>query len=129
MLLTFQEFSEISSEGISEEEFTRLLIKAESAVHSLTRRHYHFHDLDSDVEWRKQAVKKAVAFQIEYFHEAGASSSYSLKHGELSSVSMGRTSISRPSRNRSAKTEDPKLVCEETYNELLGTGLLWRGAL
>lgn len=122
--LTYQEYIGFGFTEIDEEEFNRLLPKASDVVDSVTRLFYKFNDIDEDVEWRREQFKKAVACQIEYFHEAGATSSYGIN--EPSTVTIGRTSMSAETRGSNEATQNG-LVAKDVYMYLAPTGLLYGG--
>lgn len=99
--------------------------KAEQLFEVVTRRFYSRIDFESDVEWRKRAVRDALIAQVRYFIDLGALTAQEL-NSEPETVSLGRTSIgkSKPSQN----TNTSNLLCDEFYLYLSGTGLLYRGA-
>ncbi|HEL1616948.1 TPA: hypothetical protein ACT2IF_000884 [Streptococcus suis] len=99
--------------------------KAEQLFEVVTRRFYSRIDFESDVEWRKRAVRDALIAQVGYFIDLGALTAQEL-NSEPETVSLGRTSIgkSKPSQN----TNTSNLLCDEFYLYLSGTGLLYRGA-
>lgn len=122
--LTYQEYKGFGFEEIEEPEFNRLIKKASDVVDSVTRFFYKHNDIESDVSWRREQFKKAVAAQIEYFHETGATTSYGVN--EPSTVTIGRTSMSAGSRN-SQEAPQNDLVSKDVYMYLEPTGLLYRG--
>ena len=124
--LTYQEYLNFGFSEIEESEFDRLLKKASDVVDSVTRSFYKFNDLSDDVPFRREQFKKAVAAQIEYFHDMGATSSHGIN--EPGHVQIGRTSISQGGRNSSGQDESKNnLVSNDVYVYLSDTGLLYRG--
>lgn len=124
--LTYEEYNKLGFTEVEETEFNKLIEKAGDAVDSVTRHFYKFNDIEDDVPFRREQFKKAVACQIEYFHDMGATSSHGLN--EPSTVQIGRTSMSKGSRNSSGQNEQQnKLVSDDVYMYLSGTGLLYRG--
>ncbi len=124
--LTFEEYNKLGFVEVGETEFNKLIEKAGDAVDSVTRHFYKFNNIDDDVPFRREQFKKAVACQIEYFHDMGATSSHGLN--EPSTVHIGRTSMSKGSRNSSGQNEQQnKLVSDDVYMYLRHTGLLYRG--
>lgn len=110
-------------ESITEEEFNKLLPKASDVLDDLTNDFYQFKDLESDLEWRKTKFKKAVACQIEFFHEVGSTTSEGINDPQ--SVSIGRTTMSN---GRSDSSNDSKSrVSKDVFTYLRTTGLLYRG--
>src|SRR5690625_3689850 len=123
--LTYEEYIDLGFEEMEQSEFEILLKRASGVLDSVTRSFYKFNNINEDVEWRREQFKKAVAAQVEYFHETGATTSYGMN--EPTHVTIGRTSMTAGS-NRNAQTQ-PKsnLVCDEVYLYLRDTGLLYRG--
>lgn len=122
--LTYQEYLNLGFSEIEESEFNRLLPKASEDVDGVTRHFYKFNNLADDVPFRQEQFKKAVAAQIEYFHDMGATSSHGLE--EPSTVTIGRTTLSEGSRN-SNKTTQRGLISKDVFFYLKDTGLLYRG--
>jgi len=124
--LTFQEYKTFGFTELTETEFDSLINRAGDAVDSVTRHFYKFNDINDDVEFRRELFKKAVGAQVEYFHDMGATSSHGLS--EPSTIQIGRTSVSKGSRNASGQNEQQnKLVSDDVYMYLKGTGLLYKG--
>lgn len=74
------------------EGFDKLLKRASSAIDLFTQNFYQEQDFETDVEPRKQAVKRAVAFQIAYLDSSGVMTAED--KASLSSLTVGRTSVS-----------------------------------
>lgn len=124
--LTYDEYTELGFAELDETEFDSLINRAGDAVDSVTRYFYKFNDIYDDVEFRREQFKKSVAAQVEYFHDMGATNSHGMS--EPSTVQIGRTSVSKGSRNSSGQTEEKnKLVSDDIYMYLKGTGLLYKG--
>jgi len=124
--LTHNEYEDMFYPEIDEPDFNRLLIRASDVLDSVTGDFYQFNDLETDIEYRKNQFKKAVACQIEYFHEIGATTSHGLN--EPGTVTIGRTTLSSGSRG-SAAQQGPsnKLVSGDAKTHLSRTGLLYTG--
>lgn len=124
--LTYEEYSEMPFVDVPVEDFTKLVERAGDAVDSITRNFYQYTLLESDFPIRRDKFKKAVACQIEYFHEMGATNSHGLN--EPGSVTIGRTSMSTSTR-ANATTQEPQnsVISDDVYMYLQGTGLLYRG--
>lgn len=124
--LTYEEYNDLEFAEIDNLEFGKLLKRASEAVDSVTRSFYRFNNLSDDVPYRQEQFKKAVACQIEYFHEMGATNSHGLN--EPSTVKIGRTSMSSGARG-SQGTQAPRnsLVSKDVYMYLADTGLLYAG--
>src|SRR5690625_2522128 len=125
--LIYDEYIDLGFPEIGETEFNRLLPKASDVVDSITRHFYKFNNLSDDVPFRQEQFKKAVAAQIEYFYEVGATTFEGINKGPQT-FSAGRTSVTNQSRyNPGGKNESKPLVAEEVYIHLEGTGLLFAG--
>lgn len=123
--LTYDEYIDLGLPEIGETEFNRLLPKASDVVDSVTRSFYKFNDMDSDVPFRREQFKKAVAAQIQYFHDMGGVSSHELN--EAQTVTIGRTTVSTSNRNSSQEEQKNKLISDDVFMYLRYTGLLYRG--
>ena len=123
--LTYDEYTQFGFSEIEEDEFNRLLPKASDVLNAVTRDFYVFNDIDDDVEFRRERFKKAIAAQIEYFHDMGATSSHGLN--EPSTVTIGRTTVSRGYRGGSQEDAQANIVSDDAFMYLSGTGLLYRG--
>src|SRR5699024_11727400 len=99
--LTYDEYIDLGFPEIEETEFNRLLPKASDVVDSVTRSFYKFNDIEQDVPFRREQFKKAVAAQIQYFHDMGGTSSHELEVAET--VTNVRTTVSSTRRNSSNK--------------------------
>ena len=124
--LTFIEYKELGYTSLEEDDFNSLIAKASTFIDSQTRDFYHFNDLETDIEYRKTKFKKAVALQVEYMHQSGATSTYEANTPQ--SWSVGRTSVSESSRySNTGSNETPTIVCDDAILALSGLGLLFRG--
>ena len=124
--LTFTEYEELGYTSLEEDDFNNLIAKASTFIDSQTRDFYHYNDLETDIEYRKTKFKKAVALQVEYMHQSGATSTYDANTPQ--SWSIGRTSVSEASRySNTGRNEAPSIICEDAVLALSGSGLLFRG--
>jgi|SRR5690625_2373738 len=123
--LTYEEYIDLGFEEMEQSEFEKLLKRASDVVDSVTRSFYKFNDMDSDVPFRREQFKKAVAAQIQYFHDMGATSSHELN--EAQTVTIGRTTVSTSNRNSSQEEQRNKLISDDVFMYLRHTGLLYRG--
>ena len=127
MNITLPEYQEVCATEITPSKFYALVDVAVRHINMYTRRYYDWHSFEDDYDWRKKAVKEAVALQVEYLHINNATSSDKL-NSTPQSVTLGRTSISHASRfNASGSNEKKPLVCLDAQLALAGTGLLGRG--
>lgn len=88
--LTKEEFSNLGFDDV--ENFEKLESRAAMAIDLYIKNFYDFTDFATDFEPRKQAVKKAVAYQIAYLDSSGVMTAED--KSSLSSVTIGRTSVS-----------------------------------
>ncbi|MEZ7606712.1 MULTISPECIES: hypothetical protein [Streptococcus] len=98
--LTKDEFVKLGFDEVAD--FEKLAKRAEVAINLYTQGLYQRHiDFDKEADYRKQAVKLAMAFQIAYLDVSGIMTADDKQ--AMTSVSIGRTSISyRKSQNGSA---------------------------
>nr|WP_281734318.1 hypothetical protein [Streptococcus lutetiensis]UWI02125.1 MAG: Protein of unknown function (DUF3199) [Bacteriophage sp.]DAJ20696.1 MAG TPA: putative Head Tail Connector Protein [Siphoviridae sp. ctWYg3] len=88
--LTKAEFSDLGFDDV--ENFDKLAKRAEIAIDMYTENIYkRFINFEDDFDYRKQAVKLAMAFQIAYLDVSGIMTADDKKI--MTSVSIGRTSI------------------------------------
>ena len=123
--ITYDEYIQLGFAEIEKTEFDRLLPKASDVIDSVTRSFYKFNDMDSDVPFRREQFKKAVAAQIQYFHDMGATSSHELN--EAQTVTIGRTTVSTSNRSSSQEEQKNKLISDDVFLYLRHTGLLYQG--
>ena len=124
--LTYTEYEALGLSNLTPSEFNDLISKASFVLDSQTRDFYQFTELESDMPYRKQKFKMAVALQVEYMHQSSATSTY--EANTLKSWSIGRTSVSEASRySNTGRNETPTIVCDDAILALSGTGLLYRG--
>lgn len=103
--LTFEEFEKYSlNDGMTEEEFEKLLPRASSLLDIQTNNFYVFNDMEDDYEFRVNRFKQALAAQIQYFTETGSTTHYGLNNS-LQSFSAGRTSVSMKNGQSSLNNE------------------------
>ena len=88
--LTETEFTQLGFDDV--ENFDKLAKRAEIAIDMYTQNIYkRFINFEDDFDYRKQAVKLAMAFQIAYLDVSGIMTADDKK--TMTSVSIGRTSI------------------------------------
>jgi hypothetical protein len=119
--LTYEEYERIIGEEIEEKEFAQLLRKASVVLDVHTNRFYQRNDLENDVRMRKEAFKVAIAYQIEYMLEAGATTTFGIRTPK--SWSVGRMNVSTDS----SLSDSADLLSADALKVLSGTGLLYRG--
>ena len=124
--LTYMDYEALGLSNLTASEFNDLIGKASFVLDSQTRDFYQFTDLESDMPYRKQKFKMAVALQVEYMHQSSATSTYEANTPQ--SWSIGRTSVSEASRySNTGRNEAPSVICEDAILALSGSGLLFRG--
>lgn len=124
--LTFEEYKDFGYEEIEQDDFTKLITKACDFIDIQTRDFYQKNDLDTDIEYRKNKFKKAIALQVEYMYQSDSTSTHEANTPQ--SWSIGRTSVSEASRySNTGKNEAPSIVSDDAIAMLSGTGLLYRG--
>lgn len=123
--LTYQEYIDLGFTEIEESEFYKLLPKASDAIDSVTRSFYRFNDMEQDVPFRREQFKKAIAAQVQYFHDMGGTSSHELEIAET--VTIGRTTVSSARRNSSDETKKNSIISIDALMYLRDTGLLYAG--
>lgn len=124
--LTHDEYTEFGFQPIEQVEFDRLVKRASDVLDHVTRNFYQFNELEKDIEFRRTKFKKAVASQVAYFYDMGATSSHGLN--EPGTVTIGRTTVSSGVRGSSSHEEQKNsIVSDDVYIYLSGTGLLYRG--
>jgi len=123
--LTYDEYIDLGFPEIGETEFNRLLPKASDVVDSVTRSFYKFNDIEQDVPFRREQFKKAVAAQIQYFHDMGGTSSHELEVAET--VTIGRTTVSSTRSNSSNETKKSSIISDDALMYLRDAGFLYSG--
>ena len=120
--LTYDEYIQLGFAEIEKTEFDRLLPKASDVIDSITRYFYRYNDLDDDVPFRREMFKKAVAAQIQYFHDKGGT----MNHEIVSplTVNIGRTSVLMGEKNQQRANA---IISSDAIRYLSGTGLLYCG--
>lgn len=96
--LTKEEFLKLGFEDV--ENFEKLEARAAMAVDLYIKNFYDFTDFASDFEPRKQAVKKAVAYQIAYLDSSGIMTAED--KSSLASMTVGRTHVSYQNGSKSS---------------------------
>ena len=95
--LTETEFLKLGFEDV--EDFEKLAARASLVVDLYIKNFYDFTDFETDFEPRRQAVKKAVAYQIAYLDSSGVMTAED--KSSLSSVTVGRTHVSYQNGSKS----------------------------
>lgn len=96
--LTKEEFLKLGFEDV--EDFETLAARAKLVVDLYIKNFYDFTDFATDFEPRKQAVKKAVAYQIAYLESSGIMTAEDKT--SLASMTVGRTHVSYQNGSKSS---------------------------
>nr|UVY58759.1 MAG: Protein of unknown function (DUF3199) [Bacteriophage sp.] len=96
--LTETEFLKLGFEDV--EDFEALSARASLIIDAYIKNFYDFTDFDTDFEPRRQAVKKAVAYQIAYLDSSGVMTAED--KSSLASVTVGRTHVSYQNGSKSS---------------------------
>jgi len=96
--LTETEFLKLGFEDV--ENFETLAARAKLIVDLYIKNFYDFTDFDTDFEPRRQAVKKAVAYQIAYLDSSGIMTAED--KSSLASMTVGRTHVSYQNASKSS---------------------------
>lgn len=98
--LTETEFLKLGFEDV--ENFETLAARAKLIVDLYIKNFYDFTDFDTDFEPRRQAVKKAVAYQIAYLDSSGIMTAED--KSSLASMTVGRTHVSYQNGSKSSNS-------------------------
>lgn len=96
--LTETEFLKLGFEDV--EDFETLAARASLTVDLYIKNFYDFTDFETDFEPRRQAVKKAVAYQIAYLDSSGIMTAEDKT--SLASMTVGRTHVSYQNGSKSS---------------------------
>jgi len=124
--LTHDEYLKSGFNKVSFSEFDDLEKCAARQLNRVTGDFYMRHSLADDTfKYRVDKFKIAMAVQIDYLKTAGVNSLAEALSSSPASVSVGRMRIEAGSTN--AATVGRTMVATEAYNELIYTGLLYKG--
>lgn len=121
--LTENEFEKLGFDEV--ENFGKLRARAELVINMFIRNLYDFVDFEKELEYRKKAVKLATAFQIAYLDSSGIMTADEKQ--SVSSVSLGRTSISYKSTSKASTEGSRYNLSLDALNALKGAGYGYRG--
>lgn len=123
-LLNKDEFQKLTG-IVPDADFDKLEKAAESMINPLTGMYYELHSIDEDIDInRVNWFKKALALQIQYMSDIGASSTYEMAQKDVKSVSIDGTSVSTGTSPTDSATNG---VYNLALEYLFYTGLLYRG--
>ena len=121
--LTENEFEKLGFDEV--ESFEKLRARSELAINMFIRNLYDFVDFEKELEYRKKAVKLATAFQIAYLDSSGIMTADEKQ--SVSSVSLGRTSISYKSTSKASTEGGRYNLSLDALNALKGAGYGYKG--
>lgn len=123
-LLSQKEFQELTNKTTNAD-FDTLEKAAENMINPLTGMYYERNSIDEDTDTnRVKWFKKALALQIEYMDDIGATSTYEMAQKDVKSISIDGTSISTGTSPTDSATNG---VYNLALEYLFYTGLLYRG--
>lgn len=130
MYLSFEQYKDlngdIEAKVTDQEEFNKLERDAEHLFDSATDYFYVRHikiDDDPDV-YRVNMFRRALALQIDYTHDLGASTSYDIANQSIKSVSIDGTTVTT---DKTASGDSRGGIYKLALDYLYETGLLYRG--
>lgn len=122
--LTSNEYERLGFDEI--DNFEQLEERASSVIDLCTDYFYHSVDFESDNPIRKNAVKQAVAYQINYMDSSGITTAED--KASLNSLSIGRTTINY-SNNTTNAIKDSFNLSQDTINLLNSVGFGYKKAV
>lgn len=123
--LTFDKYTNFGYKAVTSDEFDRLVVRASDVVDVYSRQFYKFHDLNTDVDFRKNQFKKAIAVQLEYMATIGAISTAEINNP--TSWSLDGISVSNGNNKLTDDGTSISLISQDALEMLSETGLLYRG--
>ena len=122
--LTSNEYERLGFDEI--DNFEQLEERASSVIDLYTDYFYHSVDFEKDNPIRKNAVKQAVAYQINYMDSSGITTAED--KASLNSLSIGRTTINYSNSTTNA-IKDNFNLSQDTINLLNSVGFGYRKAV
>lgn len=122
--LTSNEYERLGFDEI--DNFEQLEERASSVIDLYTDYFYHSVDFEKDNPIRKNAVKQAIAYQINYMDSSGITTAED--KASLNSLSIGRTTINY-SNNTTNAIKDSFNLSQDTINLLNSVGFGYRKAV
>ena len=122
--LTSNEYERLGFDEI--DNFEQLEERARSVIDLYTDYFYSNVDFNSDIPIRKNAVKQAIAYQINYMDSSGITTAED--KASLNSLSIGRTTINY-SNNTTNAIKDNFNLSQDTLNLLNSVGFGYKKAV
>jgi len=122
--LTSNEYERLGFDEI--DNFEQLEERASSVIDLYTDYFYSSVEFESDIPIRKNAVKQAIAYQINYMDTSGITTAED--KASLNSLSIGRTTINY-SNNTTNAIKDSFNLSQDTLNLLNSVGFGYKKAI
>lgn len=122
--LTSNEYERLGFDEI--DNFEQLEERASSVIDLYTDYFYSSVEFESDIPIRKNAVKQAIAYQINYMDSSGITTAED--KASLNSLSIGRTTINY-SNNTTNAIKDNFNLSQDTLNLLNSVGFGYKKAV
>lgn len=123
--LTYEEYTSFGYEDVDAAEFSKLVEKAGDFMDLQTRNFYQINPIDEDPSnFRRTKFKKAVALQIDYMYQVGATTASEMSSPQSWSVDGMSVSTGGSGDDGNASAS---IISEDAIWALSGTGLLHRG--
>lgn len=122
--LTSNEYERLGFDEI--DNFEQLEERASSVIDLYTDYFYSNVEFESDIPIRKNAVKQAIAYQINYMDSSGITTAED--KASLNSLSIGRTTINY-SNNTTNAIKDSFNLSQDTLNLLNSVGFGYKKAV
>lgn len=122
--LTSNEYEQLGFDEI--DNFEQLEERARSVIDLYTDYFYSNVEFESDIPIRKNAVKQAVAYQINYMDSSGITTAED--KASLNSLSIGRTTINYSNTQTNA-IKDSLNLSQDAFNLLNSVGFGYRKAV
>lgn len=122
--LTSNEYERLGFDEI--DNFEQLEERASSVIDLYTDYFYYSVDFEKDNPIRKNAVKQAIAYQINYMDSSGITTAED--KASLNSLSIGRTTINY-SNNTTSAIKDSFNLSQDTINLLNSVGFGYKKAI
>lgn len=123
--LTYEEYTSFGYEDVDAAEFKDLVEKASDLMDLQTHNFYQINPIDEDPsDFRRTKFKKAVALQIDYMHQVGATTASEMSSPQSWSVEGMSVSTGGSGADGNSSAS---IISEDAIWALSGTGLLYRG--
>lgn len=125
MYLSKEEYVALNP-GTAPDNYDQLERRAEIELNRVTRSFYMTTDLTTDVKWRREPFKLAMAFQINHMYTSRLTTAQAVADKPVSvSQSVGGTTINKSFAKPT--TDEASVLSIDAKQALYGTGLLYSG--